>query len=259
MLRRGRLHIANLTAHTNLTKRQVQHGLAVLIQQSLIFHYLDDTDGRTYYEANYNEAYALIRAGKIVEIVDGRFGEAARDIVQDLLYLGLSTVADLEASFATRNQVHANGDSKQLNGVNGVNGVNGNHHGSVGELHATLAKLLEAGFVQRVSEKMFRSSTDTLDMVEREIQRNTMGTQAKSVKQKEELKAKIRAKLKSWRDEDGDWTAFASKAHGANGVNGQGRKRKLSRSEVNGNHGFEDNGFRFDVGFDYAQQDKIAC
>lgn len=254
LLRRGRLHIYQLSAHTNLTKRQIQHGLAVLIQQNLLYHHLDESDDRTYYEANHNAAYALVRSGKIVELVEGRFGVLAKDVMQDLLYLGHSKVSDLEAAFQTRNNAHTAGGSKRHNGTNHVNGVNGKFHlYSVGQLHSALAKLLESGFVQPVIEQMFRSPTDTQNLVEKDMLRDKFGGQTKGTRQKEELKVQVRQKLKSWRDEGRDWKPVACQQSGerVNGVNGEGKKRRLSRGEapVNGNHAFRDEGLRLDVGF----------
>jgi DNA-directed RNA polymerase III subunit RPC3 len=252
LLRRGRLHIIQLSAHTHLTKRQIQHGLAVLIQQNLIYHHLDESDDRTYYEANFDAAYGLVRSGKIVEVVEDRFGVLAKDIMQDLLYLGHCKVSELEDAFEARNHAHSNGSSKKHNGVNGVNGKSNLY--SIGQLHSGLAKLLESGFVQPVFEQMFRSPTDTLNLVERDMLRDKFGGQTKGTKQKEELKNKVREKMKSWRDERGDWKPV-------NGVNGHGKKRKLSTSEapVNGNHGFRDEGLRLDVGFEipHSREDHM--
>ena len=223
----------------------------VLIQQNLIYHHLDESDDRTYYEANCDAAYALARSGKLVELVDGRFGVLAKDVMQDLLYLGHSKVSDLEAAFVARNNTQPDGSSKKHNGVNGVNGKSPLH--SVGQLHSILASLLESGFVQPVFEQMFRSPTDTQNLVERDMLHDKFGGQIKGTRQKEELKLKVREKLKSWRDEGRDWKPVAGHHSGEriNGVNGQGKKRKLSRGEapVNGNYAFRDEGLRLDVSF----------
>ena len=235
-------------------KRQIQHGLVVLIQQNLLYHHLDESDGRTYYEANHDAAYALVRTGKIVELVDDRYGIIAKDIVQNLLLLGHGTVSDLEAAYEATHNVHTNSDSMRRNDTYHLHSVNGKSHSLlVGQLHSALTRLLQSGFVEPVIERMFRSPTDTQNVVEKEELRRNYGGQTKGTRQKEELKIKVRQQLKSWRDEGRGWQLASSKRLGErmNGINGQGKKRRFSRGEaaVNGNHVSQDDGFRLDVGF----------
>ena len=255
LLRRGRLQIYQLMAHTRLTKRQIQHGLAVLIQQNLVYHCLDTSDDRTYYEANHDAAYALARSGKIVELVESRFGKLAKDVIQNLLLLGHTKVSDLADAYETANKPYTNGHGKESTGTNGVNGVDGEHEiniSSPGQLDYVLTQLLQSGFVQPVIERMFRSPTDTHNLVEKVILRDIYGGQTKGTRQKAELKIKVRNQLKSWRDDSPDWKPQGgTKRPGdaVNGATGQSKKRRLSRGEatLNANHAYE--GGRLDVGF----------
>jgi DNA-directed RNA polymerase III subunit RPC3 len=262
LLRRGRLQIYQLITHTRLTKRQIQHGLAVLIQQNLIYHCLDIADDRTYYEANHDAAYALVRSGKIVELVESRFGVLAKDVVQNLLLLGHTKVSDLADAYETANKPHSNGHSKEHPGTNGVNGVNGNHKihiTSAGQLDYVLSRLLHSGFVQPVLEPMLRSPTDKHNLVEKVILHDSYGGQTKGTRQKEELKIKVRNQLKSWRDDGRDWKPVGSSERpgdAVNGVNGRGKKRRLSRGEaiVNGKHPYDEG--RLDVSFRLPQRTR---
>jgi DNA-directed RNA polymerase III subunit RPC3 len=246
-------------------KRQIQHGLVVLIQQNLLYHHLDESDDRTYYEANHDGAYALVRTGKIVELVNDRYGTVAKDIVQNLLLLGHGRVSDLEAAYQATNNAHTNSDSMRHNDTNHLHSINGKSQSlSVGQLHSVLTRLLQSGFVEPVMERMFRSPTDTQNVVEKEELRRNYGGQTKGTRQKEELKIKVRQQLKSWRDGGRGWQLVGSKGPGErmNGINGQGKKRRLSRGEaaVNGNHVFQDDGLQLDVSFKFsAQQDRITC
>lgn len=192
-----------------------------------------------------------------MELVESRFGVLAKDVVQNLLLLGHTKVSDLADAYGTANKAHTNGNSKEHTGTNGVNGVkSGNGKSmmpisSAGQLDHVLAQLLQSGFVEPVIERMFRSPTDTHNLVETVMLHDNYGGQTKGTRQKEELKIKVRQQMKSWRDEGRDWKPVGSQRSGgpANGAN-QGKKRRLSRSEatVNGNHPFQDEGFRLDVG-----------
>ena len=250
LLRRGRLHIYQLSAHTHLTNHQIQHGLAVLIQQNLIYHCLDKSDDRTYYEANHDAAYTLVRSGKIVELVESRFGALAKDVVQNLLLLGHTKVSDLAEAYGLADEARTNGDGTRNSSTNGANGANGNslaHFSSLGQLHTVLVQLLRSGFLEPVTGQMFRSPTDTYNLVEKAILQDHYGGQTKGTKQKDELKIKIRHQLRTWRDEARDWKPLDGKV---NGINGHSKKRRHSRGEatVNGNDAFRDEGIRLDVG-----------
>lgn len=232
-----------------------------MIQQNLLYHCLDASDDRTYYEANHDAAYALIRTGKIMEVMESRFGGLSRDVVEKLLFLGHSKVSDLEAFFGTPN-APTNGDSKIHDGANHANGVNRNSLSSVAQLHYVLTNLLQSGFVEVVTEKMLRSPTDTLNLVERALLHKNFGGQIKGTRQKEELSVKVRQQLKSWRDEGRDWQPTGSKCsvERVNGVNGQGKKRRFSKggATVDGNHAFQDDGLRLEVGLEiFLQQNEI--
>lgn len=253
LLRRGRLSIRLLSKHTLLTPRQLRHGLAVLLQQGLAYHHTDIDTGTTFYEANDAAAYGLARAGKIIDMAETRFGPAARDIVQKLFLLGHTAVADLEAAYESKHENHVNGNSEgpatATDNVNGQSAV-----GSVGQLHSVLIKLLETGFVEPVVRSMFLSPTDTYNMVEKEILRESFGGSTKGVKQKEELKLKIKYRLQAIRTER-EWKGRGKKrplnGEHTNGANGTNKRRRLSigGSTVSSDHLFEDDGTRLDVGY----------
>lgn len=196
-----------------------------------------------------------------MQLVESRFGELAKDVIQNLLLLGHTKVSDLADAYAITSRSHSNGHGAENTGTNGINGMNGKHKvhiTSPGQLDLVLSKLLQAGFVQPVIERMFRSPTDTYNLVENVILHDNFGGQTKGTRQKEELKIKVRGQLKSWRDEGRDWKPSGGSK---NGVNGQGKKRRLSRGEaaINGNHAFHGEGTRLDVGFKISAEEKTIC
>ena len=253
-----------MSKHTRIGAIRLKHGLVVLVQQNLVYHHVDET-GTTYYEANSDVAYGLVRSGKIMEAVESRFGVLAKDVVQSLLQLGHTKVSDLVRGFEAKDKRingHANGHAA----ANRINGVNGNGNAiTAGQLHSVLAQLLQAGLIEPVTETMFRSPTDTYNMVEKEMLQLHYGGSTKGVKQKEELKNKIRDRLQSLRDENRDWEPKAGKKRPrngelSNGINGSGKRRRLSNGAVNGDHTYEDDGTRLDVGFSSSSdQEGIVC
>ncbi|KAI5278958.1 RNA polymerase III subunit C82, partial [Ascosphaera aggregata] len=92
----GRQPIPRIVRSTKLSGKQVRHGLAVLVQQHLVYHNTSFDDGVTYYEANWKNAYYLVRSGRILQLVRQRLGEHAMRVMKTLLYLGHAKVSYLE-------------------------------------------------------------------------------------------------------------------------------------------------------------------
>ncbi|KAI0156421.1 RNA polymerase III subunit RPC82 [Xylariaceae sp. FL1272] len=85
---RGRSDVRELALHTSLTPKQIRHGLALVIQHSLVFHLTDPDTNITKYEANHHAAYHLVRIGKILDVVDRKYGPMAKRLVNDAIALG---------------------------------------------------------------------------------------------------------------------------------------------------------------------------
>ena len=81
-----------------------------MIQQHLVYHYTSYDDGVTYYEANMQSAYYLVRSGKILEFVEERLGKYAATVLSTIMYLGHAQVSYLETlPELTSEAVKANG------------------------------------------------------------------------------------------------------------------------------------------------------
>ncbi|KAJ5416351.1 RNA polymerase III Rpc82 C -terminal [Penicillium cf. griseofulvum] len=59
-----RLTLPRLKFYARLSDRQLRHGLSAMIQHHLIYHFTSLDDGNTYYEANPQAAYSVVRSGK---------------------------------------------------------------------------------------------------------------------------------------------------------------------------------------------------
>ncbi|KFY09327.1 hypothetical protein V492_05529 [Pseudogymnoascus sp. VKM F-4246] len=240
LLRRGRQTINTIKQHTGLTGRQVRHGLVVLIQQNLLFHNTEQESGATFYEANEDSAYFLLRSGRILETVEERYGVDARDVVQNLLLLGHTKVADLAEAYESKNKT-VNGHTNGANGANGAtvdgNGMNGTSNGTNGHhddkksainLDGILARLLDDGFVEPVVESMFRSPKDAYNQAEKEAISSSDSGASKSAKATLELKRIVTGTLqkqyeeRSWRH--GNMKRYMPGGH----PKGADKRRKLA-------------------------------
>ena len=252
LLRRGRLSVSDLSRHTHLTPRQLRHGLVVLIQQNLVYHHFDTENRSTFYEGNHDAAYALVRSGKILEIVESRYGVHARDVVQNLFLLGHIKVSDLAGAYESRRKPHINGKGHAP--ANGISGHPKGHASSAGELDSILARLLQAGLIETVTECMFRSPTDTYNHAEREILQLNFGGSTKGGKQKDELKALMKDRLQNIRSNGPDWRLKGNKrtlnGDAVDGLNGASKRRKLSDGGgvVSDDEICKDDSTRLDVG-----------
>lgn len=187
-------------------------------------------DETAYYEAHWPSAYALARSGKLVKIVEDRFGDLAGDLLSNLLLLGHARVGDLAKAYnAVRSDGIIGSSSEDQTFTEGglPNGL-GTNHTSAGtkkrgpnleDLHLMLSALLRTGFVIPVHESHFRSATDNRSEAERELKRNNDSFQGTLKGEKKmEFDQAIDDKLDQWRDGLGVQTKDTS---------GRGRKRRL--------------------------------
>ncbi|KAI1813330.1 RNA polymerase III subunit RPC82 [Poronia punctata] len=185
LLARGRSNIRDIALHTSLSPKQVRHGLALVIQHNLIFYNTDPDSGATTYDANPQASYYLARVGKILEIIDRKYGTVAKELVNDLLMLGRVEIVDL-VRYIKRNR----GRKNTTNGHQGadhdfedqdhddpfnddslyVNGNNGTEDGanSTEDIYNTLAQLIAAGVIETVSASMFQSPQDLKASIEQD-------------------------------------------------------------------------------------------
>lgn len=187
MLTKGRCTTSQLTQHTTLNTRQLRNGLAVLFQQNLLYTRIDNDSRTTYYDANPDACYNLVRAGKILEFVENQFGTSERDLVQTLLQLGHAKINDLSQAFSARNPF-ANG------GAHGANGTSNKLIASEDGLLIGLGSLIQAGVVETVRPESFRNPVDVFHEIRNEATRTNPGE--KATKSKNEQQQQI---LNNWR------------------------------------------------------------
>jgi DNA-directed RNA polymerase III subunit RPC3 len=196
-----------------MTARQLRHGLAVLQQHNLLYYHLDPGADSASYEAHPEHAYNLIRTGKILEMIDGSFGAAAKDVMQSLLLSGQTRISDLVAAYQEKIE-HANkaaaliGDDDDFGTeTNGVNGESqpvkkaGLLVKSTAHLNSIICRLAEAELIDFVHAKTFESSSDILKTVEKEVMDKYFPAGVKGNKAKIELQERMAEGLRKVRSE----------------------------------------------------------
>ncbi|KAJ5833188.1 RNA polymerase III Rpc82 C -terminal [Penicillium riverlandense] len=196
-----RLTLPRLKFYSRLTERQVHHGLAAMIQQHLVYHYTSLEDGITYYEANPQSAYYLVRSGKIIHLVQDRLGKYAAKVMSAILFLGHAPISYLETLPELRSS------KPMTNGVNhdaASDERNGDHHERPPLLHPTLTALASHGYIMRVREAHLQSPADNWLDAERTVSARPDIKSLKGKKQQEAI-AHETAELVAERT-DGDLT-----------------------------------------------------
>ncbi|KAL2360397.1 RNA polymerase III subunit C82 [Blastomyces dermatitidis] len=232
LLYHDRQPLPRIVQNTRLSPRQVRHGLAVLIQQHLIYHYTSLDDGITYYEASWRTAYNLVRSGRILQFVEKKLGEYAGKVLATILYLGHARISYLETLPELRPQATSKARKGATNGLNGVhddaeeeeedidadlegkeegasggvegalkNGINGDHdEPTASKLHTTLRSLAAYGYIMRVRDAHFQSPADLVDDAERAISARSDVRGLKGKKLQEAIDAGVETYIKEKTD-----------------------------------------------------------
>ncbi|KAI3327557.1 RNA polymerase III subunit RPC82 [Xylariaceae sp. AK1471] len=191
LLARGRSNVRDIALHTSLNPKQVRHGLALVIQHNLIFYQTDHETGTTTYEANPQASYQLVRVGKILDVIDRKYGTMAKNLVNDLLMLGHVEIVELVRYHSIKHgrmKATMNGEQNHNHNLENddpdnpfeddslyVNGNGTDHDTADGtkpaqadDVYNTLAQLIAAGVIETVSTTMFQSPQDLKASVEQE-------------------------------------------------------------------------------------------
>ncbi|KAJ9149374.1 DNA-directed RNA polymerase III subunit RPC3 [Pleurostoma richardsiae] len=237
LLNKGRSTIQQLAQQTALTPRQLRHGLAVLIQHGLLYYYVDNDLGMTAYDASAEGAYNLVRTGRILAMVESVYGPAEKDVLQSLLLLGHTQIADLKAAYEAKINARArvpNGSSFDEDG--------GEHRisqsdlvvESLEHLNSALCRLIEAELVVVVSPVSFRSPEDTYKDIEAEVLSTYFPGGVRGGKGKDEFARRLAERLGEARDEPKKLKRKLQQ----NGAVAAIKRRKVVNGDVaNGTHG----------------------
>jgi len=235
------------------------------MQQNLLYFYTDDKLLVTFYEANSAAAYGLVRTGKISGLVEARYGSAARDVVQSLLSLGHTRIADLRAAY--RGKIRNRGKSANVNGAaedpfgsdddgmlvdaldTGPSDVKSMEH-----LDDVLVQLLRADVVEVVNPQAFCSPIDRSRDVQDDIKKKFFPNEPRGAKQKDEYEQLVAKELRELRELP---KTLKRPLVGA-GIGRRPKARKLFQSDVSNGVHDDDDGDAASLDVGCAQQRKIS-
>lgn len=223
LLTKGRSTITQLTQHTALTPRHLRNGIAVLIQQNLLYHSTNTDTNTTSYDANPDAAYNLVRSGKILAIIEEQYGNAERELVQTLMLLGHARIADLSQAFGSRapkTNGHTNGDHESHNGP-----IESESH-----LNSVLGRLIRAEIIETVRPEGFQNPSDVYRDIEDEATKTRPGE--KLAKNKGEVQRQIMEKFREFRDQSKILKRQLDQTGGF-----APKRRKLSNGAAENGHG----------------------
>ncbi|KAK7948385.1 RNA polymerase III subunit Rpc82 [Apiospora aurea] len=177
LLSTGRSTVQQLGRISSTGLRNVRHGLAVLVQQNLVYHYTDSDNSRTIYEANHYFAYNIVRNGKILDCTHRNYGEAARRIVHLVMASGHMRVGSIvDAYLKSHGKLanNVNGSSEQTNGHE--NGHDPFDDAAEEESQISgyqvlddIAHLVAIGILEPLSPKMLQSPEDIKSEVDKDL------------------------------------------------------------------------------------------
>ncbi|KAK7977702.1 DNA-directed RNA polymerase III subunit RPC3 [Apiospora saccharicola] len=173
----GRSTVQQLARISSTGLRHVRHGLAVLVQQNLVYHYTDSDNSRTIYEANHYYAYNIVRNGKILDCVHRNYGEDAKRIVHLVMASGHMRVGSIvDAYLKNHGKIpnDANGSSDPSNGhVNDDDpfeiAAEEKPQVSGHQILDDIAHLIAIGILEPLSPKMLQSPEDIKSEVDKDL------------------------------------------------------------------------------------------
>lgn len=253
-----RLSFPRLKFYSRLSDRQLRHGLVAMIQHHLVYHFTSIDDGNTYYEANPQAAYYLVRSGKILQLVEERLGEYAAKVMQTIMYLGHASIRHL-SELPELKTVGAPAPPPVVNGVKQEEDETENDGMELQEdvppetnvdempearpapFNSTMKALASHGYILRVREAFFQSPSDNYLDAKKAVSGRSDIKQMKGKKQEEA----IEVMTKELMDERCDFDL--SEKFMYNGLprgvkrkmtsNGNSAPNKHARTETNGING----------------------
>ncbi|KAL8773939.1 MAG: hypothetical protein Q9209_001369 [Squamulea sp. 1 TL-2023] len=247
----GRLSFSGLIHHTHFSPTEVKHSLSVLIQQHLVLWYDPDNVGQASYEANLERSYLLVRSGKYIQLLNGRFGEFAGNLILHVIILGHVSVGDLTRTYfpavderGPLSEIVASDHPLESNDQHLVqlNGDTGKAPHTVDKLHSTIRDFLRAGLLCPVHESFLRPTADNVAEAQHLVPRD--GSIKTKKNQEKAWELAVQKKLEDWKyGSDADIKAFAQNLHSTKRpFDGDydevpAKKRKITDSRTNGSCG----------------------
>ncbi|KAF8468344.1 RNA polymerase III subunit RPC82-domain-containing protein [Kalaharituber pfeilii] len=197
LLEYGRLNLQTLVRYSKLPEKIVKQTLVVLIQLHLVVHSTHKEGHRdeVYYECTWLQVYELLHAGKMIAMVEERFGTDGAYIISNMLQMGHVRVSDFLAGSGLSDnpkQAATNGTS------NGVTDATKSAPTSLASLRAAMGDLLRSRYLIQVHEHHMHPQTDVINDVRAKITRQVKESHGamSDLKLKKVVDAQLKSKLR---------------------------------------------------------------
>ncbi|KAK0344000.1 RNA polymerase III subunit C82 [Friedmanniomyces endolithicus] len=175
----GRLSAPTLAAHANIPLVRTYTGLATLLEEQLVLHHAAEEDAPTYYSVSWRNAYNLVRHINVVSLVTERHGEAAGQVVKNILQLGHARVGDLTDAYnlapgSKRDSGVETGanhvpEAVMVNGAAKSQATSNQRVTSASELHSILRTLLRFGILVKVGTRTLMPIADLQEQLQEAV------------------------------------------------------------------------------------------
>ncbi|KAK3990528.1 RNA polymerase III subunit RPC82-domain-containing protein [Cladorrhinum sp. PSN332] len=198
LLTKGRSTAHDLEQALEMNKSKLRHGIAVLQQYNLLYWHLNPGAQYAFYEANVENAYNLIRAGKILEMIETTYGTPAKHVMQNLLLSGQTRIGDLVAAYQEKieqdNKAKAAAEDPESYKTTLV--VKSTAH-----LNSIICRLVEAELIDLVHSYSFETPDDILEKTKKEVTDKHFPSGVRGTKAKMEFEEKLSERLREVRSE----------------------------------------------------------
>lgn len=151
-------------------------------------------------------------------MIGSAYGEAEKEVMQNLLSMGHTQVEHLRDAYLAKFKQTARLATAPNGGTNGNTNGDTNHHEedesseakqdkrtglyikSLEELDDVLCRMIQAELISEVTDSSFRSWEDTRKLVEDEVRTNYFAGGVRGTKGKEEFTSKLSKRLREVRD-----------------------------------------------------------
>ncbi|KAI5787118.1 RNA polymerase III subunit RPC82-domain-containing protein, partial [Geopyxis carbonaria] len=231
LFQQGRLPLPHICRHAKLPEKTVKQTLVVLIQQHLVLHFTHLENGReeTYYECDWKQAYGLVRTGRIIRLMEDRFGNDGATIASNLLQLGHARVGDFLAAYGistskAKGKPSKNAKTAPLPAPDQSVIEADAPITSVEDLKTVMADMLRGRFLVEVQQHHMHPRTDLENGVRAELTKQLRGNFSSELKLNKEVSAQVRKRLGEMFESDpGENAGMKRKAEPAGG---RAKKRK---------------------------------
>lgn len=176
--------------------------MAALIQLRLVYHHTSP-EGLSTYQANHKNAYPLLRTGRLIQLARDTGGPSSGEILRELTLLGYATVRELETRVCGNGDPgHNDNHSQQVNGHQKSTRTSNPDHIDSSAFRASLAHLIDNGYITKLRDAHFRSFFDAWQEIERQFSAyDGSSTTAKSKKAQIDQDAKVFQELEQRLDD----------------------------------------------------------